>query len=583
MKNFRRIVTAAFALTASLTILNGAQAQQSGSLWKPRSPFIKGEQTAANMEPAIHHGAWDKEAQDKLAALEKKTGRKPNVLIFIVDDMGWGDPGSYGGGAAVGAPTPNMDRLAAEGLRMTSAYSQPSCTPTRAALLTGRLPQRSGLVRPTAAGELTKGIEAEVVLPSLLSKAGYMTAMAGKWHLGEERGQRPTDVGFDEYYGNLGANTTYHDFRDPEISPELVHKPERVADMNKVNFIRHTVKMHRGDKDVTLDEEINLKTEPLLEEKYLGWSQDFIKRATDAKKPFFLYHSLNRVHTKNYPNPKFVGKSPAGTPYKDGMLEVDWVLGELMKTLKDTGQLENTFVYVTSDNGPEEDVMANALIFTSDAGHTPFRGAKGTTWEGGVRVTGIAYWPGMVKAGRVSDGLFDLMDLYNTTAHLGGAQASLPKDRYVDGIDQSGWLLTDQDDGQESNREAVFFWYGQEFFATRWKEFKRYEQIMVWPMTGGGPGTFGGITNAARMEVSDPTIGWQFNLYQDPKERIPMAKTWAVAPTVELTVKHKMTFLQFPGAPRGVKMGGYLIGGPAGGTLPKDFKLVAPAASEMPD
>ena len=291
---------------------------------------------------------------------------------------------------------------------------------------------------------------------------------------------------------------------------------------------------------------------------------------------------MNRVHTKNYPNPKFRGKSPAGTPYKDAMLEVDWVLGELVRTLKEQGQLENTFVFVTSDNGPEEDVMANALIFTSDAGHTPFRGAKGTTWEGGVRVTGIACWPGMIKAGRVSDGLFDLMDLYNTAVRVGGAQRSLPSDRYVDGIDQTAWLLTDQDDGQESNREAVFYWYGPDFYATRWKEFKRMERIIVYPMSDGA-GVYGGITNTAKLEVTDPTLGWFFNLYQDPNERIPTAKTWGVAPTIELTVRHKMTFLQFPQAPRGVNIGGYLVGGPAGGTLPKDFKLGVPSRAEIPD
>ena len=226
--------------------------------------------------------------------------------------------------------------------------------------------------------------------------------------------------------------------------------------------------------------------------------------------------------------------------------------------------------------------MANALIFTSDAGHTPFRGAKGTTWEGGVRVTGIAYWPGMIKAGRVSDGLFDLMDLYNTAARVGGAQGSLPSDRYVDGIDQTAWLLTDQDDAQESNREAVFYWYGPDFYATRWKEFKRMERVIVYPMND-GPGAYGGITNTAKLEVTDPTLGWFFNLYQDPKERIPTAKTWGVAPTIELTVRHKMTFLQYPQAPRGVNIGGYLVGGPAGGTLPKDFKLGVPSRGEIPD
>ena len=148
MQTSRHAVSAALALAVLLTAWDTGWGQELATRpaaappWKAKSPFVKGVQTAAHLEPTIPHPAWDGEAQRKLAALEARTGRKPNVLIFIVDDMGWGDPGCYGGGAAVGAPTPNMDRLAAEGLKMTSAYSQPSCTPSRAALLTGRLPQR---------------------------------------------------------------------------------------------------------------------------------------------------------------------------------------------------------------------------------------------------------------------------------------------------------------------------------------------------------------------------------------------------------------------------------------------------------
>lgn len=227
-----------FSLFAFTGVANG----QGGKLWEARSPFLKGVQTQAHMEPAIQHPEREKEANSKLQALKARTGQRPNFLVIYVDDMGWGDPGVYGGGAAIGAPTPNIDSLAHDGLMMTSSYSQPACTPTRAAWQTGRLPQRSGLVRPTAAGEKTAGIGNEITIARLLSDAGYMTGMIGKWHLGEEEGQWPTDVGFDEYYGNLGVNTIYHDWRDPNISPELVSKPERIAAMKKVGFIRTTVK-----------------------------------------------------------------------------------------------------------------------------------------------------------------------------------------------------------------------------------------------------------------------------------------------------------------------------------------------------
>jgi arylsulfatase len=347
--------------------------------WHANSPFLKGVMTSPNREPAIPHPAWDEAAAAKLAALAAQAGRKPNIIIFLVDDMGWGDPGCFGG-PAVGAPTPNIDRLAASGMRLTSAYSQPSCTPTRAAMLTGRLPQRSGLTRPTATGEASAGMAGEVTIARLLSEAGYVTGMTGKWHLGEDEGQWPTDVGFDEYFGNLSANTSYHDFRDRELSPELFYNAERAAAMDRVHFIRTTVK---GWKDGRREygEEITLETEPLLEMEYLAWSQDFMQRAVDADQPFYLYHAMNRTHSKNYPNPDFRGKSPAAIPYKDSMVEVDSVLGAIVQTVRDLGQEANTLIIFNHDNGPEEDALAGG-IFTSDAGHTPFRGAKGTTWEG---------------------------------------------------------------------------------------------------------------------------------------------------------------------------------------------------------
>jgi len=567
-------------ITVGLYMFTGTVNGADDNLWKAKSPFLKGVQKSAHLEPAIPHPEREKAANTKLKAFEAKAGQKPNMLIIYVDDMGWGDPGVYGGGATVGAPTPNIDSLAHNGLMMTSAYSQPACTPTRAAWQTGRLPQRSGLTRPTAAGEESGGMGNERTIAKLLSDGGYLTGMTGKWHLGEAEGQWPTDVGFDEYYGNLGVNTVYHDWRDPEFSPELVYKSERVEAMKKVEFIRTTVKSTKGGKK-EFGEEITLETEPLLEMKYLAWSQDFMKRAKKENKPFMLYHAMNRVHTKNNPNPKFRGKSPAGTPYKDGMMEVDYVVGELAKTVKDLGLDKNTLIVFTSDNGPEEDVHAGG-INTSDSGHTPFRGAKGTTWEGGMRTSYIATWPGIIQKGRVSDGLFDHMDLYNTLARLGGVSNKIPSDRYIDGIDQTSWILTDNDDNQESNREAVYYWYGQDFYGVRWQEFKRMERIMTIGMNP-GPQTYGGLMNATKSEVTDPSMGWYFNLYSDPKERMPITRTWNIATLVELSMRNKLTFLNYPQAPRGVKLNNYIVGGPAGGTVPKEvmekMKVMAEASA----
>jgi arylsulfatase len=208
-------------------------------------------------------------------------------------------------------------------------------------------------------------------------------------------------------------------------------------------------------------------------------------------------------------------------------------------------------------------------IWTSDCGFTPFRGAKGTTWDGGVRVPTIAVWPGMIEAGRVSDGLFDLMDTFTTFARIGGA-TDLPTDRYIDGIDQTSWLLATGDDQQESNRECIYCWGGQQFYATRWREFKRFEQIATIGMDV-GPSTHGGTVNAWRAQTTEPEIGWVFNIWSDPKERMPIFRTWLAAPMVELTTRNKLSFVLYPQAPRGVVLDGYMLGGPAGGTLPPRF------------
>jgi arylsulfatase len=164
-----------------------------------------------------------------------KTGRRPNIVWLVIDDMGYGDAGAFGGGAAVGAATPNIDRIAREGLKLTSTYSQPTCTPTRSAILTGRLPVRTGLTRPILAGDtITKNPWAdEISLAKLLSDAGYRTVLSGKWHVGEAEGMRPHDVGFDEFYGYYGAQKEITQHLYKGRYPDLVLNPERLEMLRK--------------------------------------------------------------------------------------------------------------------------------------------------------------------------------------------------------------------------------------------------------------------------------------------------------------------------------------------------------------
>ena len=170
-----------------------------------------------HQQPSIPHPDQDAAAAAKLAALQARTGKKPNIVILLVDDMGYGDPGAFGGGEAIGAATPNMDRLAADGLKLTSTYSQQTCTPTRSAILTGRLPVRTGLTRPILAGDTitVNPWDGETSVAAILSEAGYNTALIGKWHIGEVPGMRPFDVGFDEFYGFYSAQKEITQEFDP--------------------------------------------------------------------------------------------------------------------------------------------------------------------------------------------------------------------------------------------------------------------------------------------------------------------------------------------------------------------------------
>jgi len=499
-------------------------------------PLLQSVREVQNLEPAIPFPEQQAEAKKKLAQLAARTKRPPNILILLVDDMGWGDPGAYGGGETLGSPTPNIDGLARDGLLLTSTYSQPSCTPTRAALYTGRLPVRSGLVRPTTMGETAENASKEILAARLLHDAGYRTALSGKWHLGEQHGSFPTDLGFGEFFGMLGVVNMYQEWQMVEHNPEIVTKPDRYEAVKKWNEPLNWLMKGVAGQPLEKVKPMTLETTANMDQDFADFSEDFIRRAAEAQQPFYLVHAFSKVHFYNIPAKGYAGRSPAGTPYRDGVVEVDDIVGRLIRTLKETGLLENTFVFFTSDNGPEEDSWP-------DTGHTPFRGAKGTTWEGGVRVPGIAYWPGMIPPGRRSDGLFDLMDLFNTSLAVAGIVEKLPGDRYIDGIDQSSFLLADHG---ESRREFVWMWNQYDFAAVRFKEFKA--NFKLYEVDNNNPNAMGGLDNSRVMDTLNP---WFYNLYNDPKERRPqiVIKSWAATMLGFPMYQHQMSFKVYPNQP----------------------------------
>lgn len=495
--------------------------------------------TVENMEPVLSHPAQEVEVVKKLAALQATTGKHPNILWLVVDDMGYGDPGVYGGGATIGAATPNMDRLANNGLKLTGVYSQPTCTPTRSAMMTGRLPARTGLTRPILAGDVVKKNpwEGESSIAKILSDSGYYTVLTGKWHTGELKGMRPHEVGFDEFQGYYASQKELTQLVDSRRYPDLVLNPERAAKFKEASGKIDMYHGLKGGEEKIVEKTTSIEQFAEVDHTLAQFTINKIMELAGGDKPFFIAHNFMRVHADNHPSKEFIGKSASKYQYKDNIVEVDALTGKIVAALEDAGVAENTFVFITSDNGPQNDSWP-------DSGYTPFRGAKNTPWEGGVRVPGIAYWPGMIKGGQESAELFDLMDLFNTSVALAGATDKIPTDRYIDGIDQTSFLFVENG---KSLHEKVFIWAQYTPVAMRMYEYKLFTKVME--------------TKAQWLDIDMATLTdvglapWLFNLYIDPKEQYPVGhrlNPWLASLGNEFRA-HAATFTKYPPKDVGLK------------------------------
>ncbi len=344
----------------------------------------------------------------------------PNLVLIVADDLGWGDLGTQG---ARWIRTPNLDALATRGVRFTQAYSAaPVCSPSRAALLTGRYPIRTGITRVLKPHSLTGIGSQELTLAELLRQAGYATAIVGKWHLGDRHPYLPLQHGFDEFFGMPYSN---------DMKPLLFMEGNRVR---------------KGD----------IPADPLLTRRYTERAVDFIRQHAD--RPFFLFLSHSMPHYPIDATASWKGSSRDGV-YGDVVQELDWSVGEVVRALEETGLEGRTAVFFTSDNGSWRRRSNSGL-----------RGKKGSTWEGGMRVPLLACFPGLFPAGRVMTDPVMGFDLFPTLLAL--AQREPPGDRPIDGIDLLPWLRQGSSEAPGVRERALFYYRDETVQAVRvgaWK------------------------------------------------------------------------------------------------------------------
>ncbi|MEA3211641.1 MAG: arylsulfatase [Chthoniobacter sp.] len=363
---------------------------------------------------------------------------QPNIVLFFVDDLGYGDIGPFG---STKNRTPNLDRMAREGMKLTSFYAAPVCTPSRAQVLTGCYAKRVSLpnvIFPAAAIGLNP---AEPTVAKLLKTAGYATICIGKWHLGDQVEFLPTRHGFDQYFGLPYSND--------------MGASERPAAAGAKRDLRPPLPLLRDEKVI---ETVSASQQDRLTERYTDEAVSFIRAHAEA--PFFLYLPHSAVHVPLHPGAKFRGQSANGT-YGDWVEEVDWSIGRVLDTLRELKLAERTLVVFTSDNGP--------WLTQGKSGGTagPLRGGKGGTFEGGLREPTIAWWPGKVPAGSVCDAVAGNIDFLPTFAALAGA--TNPSKTRMDGKDITLLLLGQS---KESPRVAQYYFSGDRLEAVRsgpWK------------------------------------------------------------------------------------------------------------------
>ncbi|MGB9433858.1 MAG: arylsulfatase [Candidatus Acidiferrum sp.] len=448
----------------------------------------------------------------------KAQEKKPNIVFMLTDNLGYGELGVYGGGILRGAPTPRIDKLASEGMRLLNFNVEAQCTPSRSALMTGRFSIRSGTYEVPIGGAPDGLTLWEITIAELLSGQGYATGMWGKWHLGSAETRFPTHRGFDEWYG---IPRTYDEAMWPSLNetksmwPSVGNKQGWNA---KDVHPEHIYEARKGEpaRDIGVLDVDNRRT---MEAEITKHAVDFIKRNANTGKPFYAYVSFSLVHMPTLPNLEFAGKTGNGD-WADCLAEMDYRTGQILDAIKEAGIEDNTIVVFTSDNGPEA-----THPWEGDSG--PWRGTYFTAMEASLRAPFIIRWPGKVPAGRVSNEIVHIVDMYPTLARVGGAE--VPKDRPIDGVDQLDFFLGKQ---ENSNREGFPAYVANRLQAVKWRNWKAH---FIWQVNMYDP----------PQTLPLPKV---INLLTDLKEErdVGAYNSWVADPVVKIVGEFEESLKKYP-------------------------------------
>jgi arylsulfatase len=471
------------------------------------------------------------------AGLPAAAQQRPNVVFILADNVGYGDMGPYGGGELRGFPTPRVDELAREGLRLTQFLVEPSCTPSRSALMTGQYSIRNGLSLATIPGTPNTLSAKAFTMGQLFKDAGYATAIFGKWHLGREPQSLPSAHGFDEFYG-IPPDTSWNDSMTVSLimATHSIDAPTSALIENgpwimqqKAGGPLERVKPFTPEVRAEIDNDLTDR------------SITFMKQQQAAGKPFFVYLPFSMGHFPNDPSKQFAGKSRIGN-YGDKMMEGDYHVGQVLDALKELKIDDNTIVVFASDNGPSGWIARElGNLGSPDMGSPgPFRGELGEATEGSIRTFCFIRWPGHVAPNTSSYAMFSIMDFLPTFASILGAK--LPADRPIDGVDQTAVLFGKSKMG---SRQSLLSFVGPDLVAVRWKQWRIYFKDMK--LTGTGQQMLGGIF----ADISGMSFPKVYNIEMDSHEDLNVGgiNFWPMQEAFKSVNEYLASLRKYPNPP----------------------------------